>query len=49
MTAEVHVNLRDPIDTDFEPIFALTQDPVANAMSKVFPRSRESFTAQWRA
>lgn len=47
MTAEARVNLRDPTDADFEPIFAMTQDPVANAMSMVHPLSRELFKQRW--
>ena len=41
------VTLRDPIESDFEPIFAMTQDPVANAMSMVYPRTRAQFREQW--
>lgn len=41
------VTLRDPIDSDFEPIFAMTQDPVGNAMSMVYPLSRALFEERW--
>jgi RimJ/RimL family protein N-acetyltransferase len=39
--------LRDPIDSDREILFAMTQDPVANAMSMVYPLSRELFEQRW--
>jgi len=41
------VTLRDPISSDFETIFAMTQDPVGNAMSMVYPLSRELFEQRW--
>lgn len=41
------VALREPIDDDFEIIFPMTQDPAANAMSMVYPRSRAQFREQW--
>ncbi|MHA7812121.1 MAG: GNAT family N-acetyltransferase [Phycisphaerales bacterium] len=43
------VTLRDPTDADFEPIFAMTQDPVANAMSMVYPLPREQFEQRWQS
>ena len=41
------ITLRDPIEDDFEPLFAMTQDPVGNAMSMVYPLSRELFEQRW--
>jgi RimJ/RimL family protein N-acetyltransferase len=41
------VALRDPREEDFEIIFAMTQDPIGNEMSKVYARSREEFREQW--
>lgn len=43
------VTLRDPTDADFEPIFAMMQDPVANAMSMVHPLTRERFEQRWHS
>ena len=43
------VTLRDPIEADFEPIFAMMQDPVANAMSMVHPLPRERFEQRWHS
>lgn len=42
-----HVELREPVDSDLDIIFPMTQDPVANQMSMVYPRSREAFEEQW--
>jgi len=42
-----HVELREPRNEDFETVFALTQNPVANEMAKVLPRSREDYETQW--
>ena len=41
------VELREPIESDFEIIFAMRQDPVGNAMSKVYPLSRDKFEVRW--
>lgn len=41
------VTLRDPIEADRELLFAMTQDPVANAMSMVHPLQRELFDQRW--
>tara|TARA_A100000171_G_scaffold52249_2_gene69746 strand:- start:672 stop:1142 length:471 start_codon:yes stop_codon:yes gene_type:complete len=41
------VELREPVLDDFERIFPLTQDPAANTMAKIFPRTREAFAKQW--
>lgn len=43
------VELREPIDSDFETIFAMRQDPVGNAMSMVYPLSREQFETRWNS
>tara|TARA_R110000868_G_scaffold241497_1_gene496064 strand:+ start:39739 stop:40215 length:477 start_codon:yes stop_codon:yes gene_type:complete len=44
-----HVELREPVDSDLDIIFPMTQDPVANQMSMVYPRSREAFEEQWNS
>jgi RimJ/RimL family protein N-acetyltransferase len=41
------LELREPIVSDFEPIFSIMQDPVANEMSMVNSRTREAFRTQW--
>lgn len=43
------VTLRDPIEADRELLFAMTQDPVANAMSMVHPLTRERFEQRWHS
>jgi RimJ/RimL family protein N-acetyltransferase len=43
------VTLRDPTNADFEPIFAMMQDPVANAMSMVHPLPRDQFEQRWHS
>lgn len=43
------VELREPIDSDFETIFAMRQDPLGNAMSMVYPLPREQFEARWNS
>lgn len=43
------VELREPIDSDFETIFAMRQDPAGNAMSMVYPLSRDQFEARWNS
>lgn len=42
------VELRECIDDDFEAMFRISQDPVANEMSMVYPLSREQFEDRWR-
>ena len=41
------VTLRAPKEEDFEIIFAMTLDPIANEMSMVYARTREEFREQW--
>lgn len=41
------VQLRETIDSDLEPLFRMSQDPIANEMAKVFPRTRAYFEAHW--
>jgi len=41
------VELRERIESDFEPLFAMSQDPIANQMSMVYPLTREQFEARW--
>ncbi|MEX0876283.1 MAG: GNAT family N-acetyltransferase [Phycisphaerales bacterium] len=43
------IELRTPIDSDFEIIFSMCQDPAGNAMSMVYPLSREQFEARWNS
>ena len=41
------VQLREPIEGDFELMVPMMADPVASRMAMVYPRSREDFAKQW--
>lgn len=46
MTRSV-VKLRELIESDFEPILSMMQDPIGNEMSMVYPPSRSELRSQW--